>query len=113
MMKDTIKDYFLDKPGTFEDHDRSHITLNLASEKIVELHQNYVDIKLNKSISNQLLSKLDEVKPIQDEGEFQWSQIQMDAISFSDLCELIDQSYESVISTLPEDEQREILDLEW
>lgn len=112
-MRDTIKNYFLDKPGTFEDQEQSHVTLNLASAKVADIYQDRVEIKLTKNISKQLLKNIANVKDLDEEGEFQWSMIPIDKVSFNDLCDIIDESYESVIHTLPQDEQDEILDLEW
>ena len=113
MIGNSIKDYFLDKPGTFEDDAKSYVTLNLASEKILEIHQDFVDLKLDEATTKQLIDTSKDVKVIKEEGNFRWHHISVSDISFPELCELIDQSYESVINTLPEDEQREILDLEW
>lgn len=115
MMKDIIKDYFLDKPGTFEnDVDHKHITLNLASEQLVEITTNSIEVKLNKQMSEQLHGKFRSTKTIKTEGQFEWNEIPIDAdISLNDLYEIIDHSYESAMDTLPENEQNEILDLEW
>ncbi|MCH4888894.1 hypothetical protein EZV73_14960 [Acidaminobacter sp. JC074] len=113
MIDNSIRDYFLDKPGTFEDEEKSYVTLNLASEKILELHQDYVDLKLDEATTKKLLDSSKGAKLIKEEGKFSWNHISVKDISFTDLCDLIDQSYESVINTLPEDEQKEILDLEW
>lgn len=113
MIIDSIKGYFLDKPGTFEDQDRSHITLNLASEKVVEIHQDYIDFKIDVRHADNLVKRINQVKALERDGDFQWNQISTTDISFSDICDIIDESYESVINTLPKDEQEEILDLEW
>jgi len=113
MLRDSIKDYFLDKPGTFEDQDRSRITLNLASEKVVEIYQDYIDFKIDVKEADNLVRKLKKIKPLEREGHFQWNQVSTSDISFNEICDIIDESYESVINTLPKDEQEEILDLEW
>lgn len=113
MIGNSIKNYFLDKPGTFEDEEKSCITLNLASEKVAELHKDYVDLKLDEISADILIKKGHHIKTIKTEGKFTWQQIPIDEISLHELYDLIDQSYESVIHTLPEDEQKEILDLEW
>jgi len=115
MMKDIIKDYFLDKPGTFEnDVDHKHITLNLASEQLVEITTNSIEVKLNKQMSEQLHGKFRCTRTIKKEGQFEWNEIPIDdGISLNDLYEIIDHSYESAMDALPENEQREVLDLEW
>lgn len=115
MMKDMIRNYFLDKPGTFEDEeDHKHITLNLASENIVEIKNTTLKVKLDKQTSKQIASKFKDVKFIKSDGQFDWNEIPMDdQISMTDLFDVIDHSYESAMDALPEHEQKEIFDLEW
>lgn len=115
MIKDMIKDYFLNKPGTFEDEeDQKHVALNLASERLVEVGTHNIEIKLNKQMSKQLHRRFEQAKMIKTEGQFEWNEIPMDSqMSINDLYEFIDYSYESAMDTLSEHEQKEILDLEW
>lgn len=109
MIHHSIVDYFLDKPGTYEDEN----SLNLASEKILQFHNDVVDIKLNQTSVDAMIAKGHHIKTIKTEGNLKWQQIPINEISMTDLYELIDLSYESVIHTLSEAEQKEILDLEW
>ncbi len=117
MTREQILDYFLHKPGTFDDEDKSYTSLNLASESVCKIDNNnklIIELKCDLSFSRQIQEKFKKVQPGNTEGEFQWNKIELDSdISDKDLLEIIDTSYDEVLNKLPLEEQEEILDLEW
>lgn len=117
MTREQLLNYFLNKPGTFDDDDGNETTyLNLASEsvcKIYESSQNEIDIKCDLELSKRLRNKYKTVVPGERDGEFQWNRILLNSeIPDGDLYELIDISYDEILTKLPEEEQEEILDFE-
>lgn len=116
MTKEKLLNYFLHKPGTFDDDDNKMTSLHLASESICKIEKStelVLDIKLDINNSNRIQNKYNTVEPGRREGKFQWNKITVNSsITDNDLFELLDTSYDEILNTLPKEEQDEILDLE-
>ena len=117
MTKNKLLDYFLTKPGTFDESNNLDDTmfLNLASETICRISFNKkisMELKYKKSKSKEMQKKFN-LEPGEEDGIFQWNKIILNAeVSDSIIFEMIDESYEKVLGLLPKNEQDEILDLE-
>lgn len=116
MTKNKILEYFLHKPGTFQDDEKEGIFLNVASKSVCKINESdelIIDLKCNKGISKVIQNKYD-IKPGDVDGDFQWNQIRIDSkITDNEVFDLIDNSYESMLDYLPNEEKKEIFDLEW
>lgn len=117
MTKNKLLDYFLTKPGTFDESNNLDdiVFLNLASETICRINFNKkisMELKCKKSISKEMQEKFN-LEPGDDDGIFQWNKIILNSeVSDSTIFEMIDESYDEVLVSLPKNEQDEILDLE-
>lgn len=94
-MMETIKSYFLSKPGTYDDFEHHTLILNLASQNVCRIYEDHIDLKL---IENQHES---------------WHTVMLNEIGENELFEMIDESYEIIMDLLSEEEKKQVFDLEW
>lgn len=118
MLKKRITDYFLDKPGTFEsDESNDAISLNLASKEVAIIKEGEtlaIEFRMPHGSVAELKKQFTEIETLSNDDYFDLCSLKLDVkVNQEELFDLIDLSYESVLSTLPEQEKEEILDLEW
>jgi hypothetical protein len=102
------------KPGTYEDFDSDEMSLVVGSKVVARFKdEDSVFVTLNDSYYNEIKQRLafDDINPL-DKGLIS-CKLSVNSQNDELLHELLDLSYESVIDTLPEQERKEILDLEW
>lgn len=116
MLKNNLLSYFLDKPGTYDSLESDKLRLNVASKEVMTI-RNGNELLLEVRMNTQMLDYAKDrfnMQVINNDPEFKRCRINVDNNMLeSELFELIDMSYESVMDTLPENEKNEILDLEW
>lgn len=100
MKRERILNYFLEKPGTFDENNEKEIVLNLASKSVVRLRDDSIMLKNQSSQSSSM-------------DKSPWLTYTYDTLEIEQVYELIDQSYNEVMNDLTQEEQDEILDLEW
>lgn len=116
MLSKKIINYFLDKPGAYEFQEADRLKLNVASKEfgiLKEGPQLSLEVKLNRQDLKSLENKFTFESQDVDKDQIRCSISIDDHVSIGDLYELLDLSYDNVLSELPEDEKNELLDLEW
>lgn len=116
MLSKKIINYFLDKPGAYEFQEADRLKLNVASKEFAILKEGQqlsLEVKLNRQDLKTLENKFTFESQVVDKDQIRCSISIDDHVSIGDLYELLDLSYDNVLSELPEDEKKELLDLEW
>lgn len=100
MERKNILNYFLEKPGTFDEERDQETILNLASKSVMKLSDHSISLKIKLDHSPKNL-------------QADWKSYSYDQLNIDEVFELIDQSYNDVMNELTPEEKNEIFDLEW